>query len=158
MDEALRPVIFGLVLLVVAFFVQRRTWKKRSEMGHVDPLEAVQRDAAKIDQHHRNEMNRLQNKLHDFERTIDGKIQTRFVQLEELLIQADAEIERLHQELNRLKGTSAQHGTVELTAKENSMIQHLAESGYTISEISRLTDYSETEIQASLDDSHPEAA
>ena len=68
------------------------------------------------------------------------------------------QIERLHQELNRLKGTSAQHGTVELTAKENSMIQHLAESGYTISEISRLTDYSETEIQASLDDSHPEAA
>lgn len=150
MSEALQPIALGLLLLVFAFFIQRRTWRARAQRGKIDPLQQAQTELHQLENHQRNEVNRLETRLHDFERSVDGKIETRVTQLEQLLIQADQEIERLTQALNNSGKESVSRKETGLTSRQAAMIRHLAESGYSPVEISGLTEISETTIASCL--------
>ncbi|QDU79591.1 hypothetical protein Pla110_13020 [Polystyrenella longa] len=103
MFNGLEHVALGGFILLAAYIIQRRTWRKRSSRNRSNAYAESQREIIALDNAQRNELNRLHVKLHDFERMVDAKVQTRVLQLEQLLELADQEIQRLNGEVARIQ-------------------------------------------------------
>ncbi|MEZ6047341.1 MAG: hypothetical protein R3C11_17520 [Planctomycetaceae bacterium] len=102
MFNGLEHVALGGFILLAAYIIQRRTWRLRGGRRDKSSYDEAQAEISALENAQRNELNRLQVKLHDFERMVDAKVQTRMLQLEQLLEQADQEIHRLNGEIARL--------------------------------------------------------
>jgi len=98
--------VFMLLMLIAVTFMIRWALSAPGRQRSVS-RKSVQEDARQRDASASAQMTRLEVRLHDFSREVDGRIQTRMAILDRLIIDAEREIQRLQ---NLLGQTSPDGG------------------------------------------------
>ena len=79
-------VLLGLLLLVTAF-VLRRSFSGIKKSQQRDPLKEARQEIRAAETGHAAKINRMELKLHDYDREIDGRTQTQIALLDQLVIE-----------------------------------------------------------------------
>ena len=106
------------------------------------------------------EVRKLDVRVHNYEREVEGRVQTTLTLLDRLLLEADQETERLHGLLltagkvdeTPTDSESAMSVTTPLTADERQMVHGLKDTGYTVPQIVRLLRRPADDVTAVLSD------
>ena len=136
MFNGLEHVALGGFILLAAYVIQRRTWRARYGRSNSTSYDEAQREIVALENQQRTELNRLHVQLHDFERMVDAKVQTRMLQLEQLLEQTDQEIHRLNTEVARLRSPDA----VPRNVSTEKFSELMRDSGFDTEEVEHLRD------------------
>ncbi len=92
--------ILGVLLIGVTFVVR---WSARPTGKKIrDPLRDVQEEFRQVESSYQGQLSRMEVRLHDFAREIEGRMQTRIAMLDQLVVDARHEIERLEGLLKRV--------------------------------------------------------
>lgn len=94
--NGLQLVVLGLLVLVVAFLLRRSIVLAKRQRSGLDTAE-ISRPALSADARAAAEIQRLEVRLHDFDREIESRMQTRIATLDQLIVEADREISRLNE-------------------------------------------------------------
>lgn len=94
--SALQLVLLGLSLLTVGFVLWRGFTRGRRSRGR-DLTAEVRKEMLDSEQTISGRMEKLEVRLHDYRREVEGQIETRIALLNQLLIEADSEIKRLRE-------------------------------------------------------------
>jgi len=89
-------VLLGLSLLIVGIVLWRGFARGRRSRGR-DVTAEVRREMLDAEQTVSGRMDKLEVRLHDYGREVEGRIETRIALLNQLLIEADRKIERLQE-------------------------------------------------------------
>lgn len=93
-------VILGVLLIGVTLVVR---WSARPNTKKSrDPLRDVQDEFRQVESSYQGQLSRMEVRLHDFAREIEGRMQTRIAMLDQLVVDARHEIERLEGLLKRV--------------------------------------------------------
>jgi hypothetical protein len=95
----------GAILVVAAWFLRRRA--RRKTICPRDPLREVQAEFRRKESSPAGQLNQLEVRLYDFAREVEGRIQTRISLLNQLVLDADREIDRLQQLIARAENGSS---------------------------------------------------
>lgn len=88
--------LMGLgVILMVASLLMRRSAARRRQAHKADPIRQVQSEFHRIEASHAGRITKLEVRLHDFAREVEGRIETRLALLDRLILDADEEITQL---------------------------------------------------------------
>lgn len=158
-------ILTGGLILVVAWAL-RKSFRNQRRIRDRNPLGEAQHEISKIEQSQFNRLNQLEIKLYEYGREVEARTDDRLRILDELLQEADREINRLRQQLaltqqkpddgplpagpDILMYENSGHPTV--TAEQRSMIVYLSQAGFSAQEISNCLTYHLTEIEAILDE------
>ena len=95
---------FVLVLLIIAFgFSMRRIAHRRWRGRRYDPIGEATKELATRQATSDAQLNRHEVKLHDIARVTEAKLQTKLAVTDEMVTQADREIERLESLLEEIR-------------------------------------------------------
>jgi len=94
--SSLQLILLGLSLLTVGFVLWRGFARGRRSRGR-DLTAEVRKEMLDSEQTVSGRMEKLEVRLHDYHREVEGRIETRVALLNQLLIDADREIERLRE-------------------------------------------------------------
>ncbi len=172
-------VLIGSLILVVIFVLRRSSILSQRSRGR-DVLNEVRDDLRKAEQSAAGGIRRLEVRLYDYGREIEGQVQTRMTALDQLVLEAEQEAARLKQLLaeSRQRGLSqaeqiypAEHATVSssksdatdrserlLAAEQRRMIVLLFDAGYSPEQIATLTSRSASLIATVLDEERMDRA
>jgi len=89
-------ILLGLSLLTVGFVLWRGFARGRRSRGRDLPAE-IRREMLDSEQTVSGRIEKLEVRLHDYHREVEGRIETRVALLNQLLIDADNEIQRLRE-------------------------------------------------------------
>ena len=103
--SSLQLVLLGLSLLTVGFVLWRGFARGRRSRGR-DLTAEVRREMLASEQTVTGRMEKLEVRLHDYGREVEGRIETRIAVLNQLLIEADREIKRLRSLLSESDGSA----------------------------------------------------
>lgn len=149
----------GILMLTATIFrIGRRSWHRVKTR---DSQQEARRDLLAAEESSTNRVNHLEVRLHEFERSVLGRVDTTMQLLDQLSAEADRDIERLEQLLEESSATVAagkRSESHELTHTQREMIRHLADAGYRPAEIADLAGVSQSQVLAVLDlpaDEHP---
>ncbi len=171
-------IVMGFLSVLFAGVVCWRMWlaRKVREEQAMHGRTQDRREASEAMERVATHVNQFELRLYDFNREVEGRIETRLTQLDQLVVEADREIVRL-QDLLRKKGTdnttaagpditlpgssaktsaqpSAQTGDATrgpLTPWQRRMVLHLSEAGYNAREVAALIDREEEEVKIALE-------
>lgn len=170
---------FDLVLtgsmILLAIFLLRRTAVRSKRSRNRDVLTEVRDDFRKTEKSAARNIQRLEVRLYDYGREIEGQVQTRMSMLERLLEDAEHEAARLRQVLadsraqNPEPARTASSSTGRLTSsspednkalagEQRGMIVHLFDAGYSPEQIATLTSRPAELITAVLEAERPRRA
>ncbi len=145
--------VFLGMALVTTLLVRssaKRSMKSRSR----DVLGEAREELTLRDQAASNLIQKMEVRLHDYGREIEGRMEARLDLLDQLIIDADREIIRLQTALaetyRKSSSTSGSHEQCDLSAEQHQMLHHLADAGYSAGEIANLIQASVAEISAML--------
>ena len=173
--SSLQLVLLGLGILVVAFVLRRGIVLGRRSRGR-DVADEVRKERCAAEQSSVAQIRKLEVRLHDYSREIEGQMQTRISMLNQLVVEADREIGRLRQLLqtsrrtetatamrrgpdivgpptavNAAEPSGASHPVSPSTDAQRRMVWHLQQAGYSAEQIGKLTDRPEAEVRAILE-------
>jgi hypothetical protein len=138
-------ILLGLAILVIGFLLWRSfTLGKKSRER--DPAAEARAEMRAAERSAESEVRKLEIRLHNYGREVEGRVQTTLTLLDRLILEADQETERLHGLLltagavdETVTGTDeTQAVTAPLTADERQMVRGLKDTGYTVPQIARL--------------------
>jgi hypothetical protein len=157
-------ILVGLLVLVTAFLL-RRTFVRGRRSRRRNVLKEVQNDFREAERSAARSVERLEVRLYDYGREIEGQVQTRMARLDRLVVEAEQEAGRLKQLLADSRGpqqdaadTTAGHSSrspAEVPDAHRSMIVHLADAGYSGEQIANLASRPIEFVQSVLDDERP---
>ncbi|MFK7779298.1 MAG: hypothetical protein QM501_14425 [Gimesia sp.] len=153
----------GGLILVVAWAL-RKTFRNQRRIRNRNPLREAQQEISKLEQSQFNRLNQLEIKLYEYGREIEARSDDRLRILDELLLEADQEINRLRQQLALAQQNSndvplksgpdilmyESSGNISVTAEQRSMIVYLSQAGFSAQEISNCFTYNLAEIEVIL--------
>jgi hypothetical protein len=103
------------------------------------------------------EIQRLESRLYDFDREVEGRVATTLAMLDRLIEEAESEIARLEDAVERSRRMPVVAARVPdvviqrpLSSRERRMIAHLSAAGYTAGEIAQLTGRPAGDVSATL--------
>ncbi|MCH9653179.1 MAG: hypothetical protein K0U86_05290 [Planctomycetes bacterium] len=91
-------ILTGGMILVVAWAL-RKTFRNQRRVRDRNPLHEAQQELTQIEQSQLNRLNQLEIKLYEYGREVEARTDNRLRVLDELLQEADREINRLRQQL-----------------------------------------------------------
>lgn len=152
-------ILLGLAILVIGFLLWRSfTLGKKSRER--DPAAEARAEMRAAERSAESEVCKLEVRLHNYGREVEGRVQTTLTLLDRLLLEADQETERLHGLLltagkvdeTPTDSESAMSVTTPLTADERQMVRGLKDTGYTVPQIARLLRRPADDVTAVLSD------
>jgi hypothetical protein len=168
---------FVLVLFVLAFgFTMRRAAHRRWRGRKYDPIGTATKELATRSATSDAQLAKHEVELHDIARVAEAKLQTKLAVMDEMVLQADREIERLESLLDEIRDVptprlaefrdveNAQDGTESFDnspVEPDQFIRLLRQSGYNPEEIANATKRPVADIRRILgepDDGQSEAA
>lgn len=168
---------FVLVLFVLAFgFTMRRAAHRRWRNRKYDPIGNATKELASRQAASDAQLSKHEVELHDIARAAEAKLQTKLAVMDEMVLQADREIERLEALLEEIRDvptprlaefrddTEAEDGSESFDnspVEPDQFIRLLRQSGYNPDEIASATKRPVAEIRRILgepDDGQSEAA
>lgn len=157
-------IITGVLILLVAWSL-RRSFREQSRISSRDPLKEAQKEIATREQSQLNRLDQLEVKLYEYGREVESRSDDRLQMLDELLRDADREINRLRQQLalaQQKTGTPSASSTEEpgpdilvyenprkftKVAERRFMIVYLSQAGFSAQEISNCFQCDQSEIE-----------
>jgi hypothetical protein len=146
---------FVLVLFVLAFgFTMRRAAHRRWRSRKYDPISAATKELATRSATSDAQLAKHEVELHDIARVAEAKLQTKLAVMDEMVVQADREIERLESLLEEIRDVptprlaefrdvaNAEDGTESFDnspVEPDQFIRLLRQSGYNPEEIANAT-------------------
>ncbi|MGZ0166574.1 MAG: hypothetical protein ACKVII_21835 [Planctomycetales bacterium] len=168
---------FVLVLFVLAFgFTMRRAAHRRWRSRKYDPISVATKELATRAATSDAQLSKHEVELHDIARVAEAKLQTKLAVMDEMVVQADREIERLESLLEEIRDVptprlaefrdvaNAEDGTESFDnspVEPDQFIRLLRQSGYNPEEIANATKRPVADIRRILgepDDGQSEAA
>tara|TARA_R110002072_G_scaffold238769_3_gene396478 strand:+ start:129989 stop:130525 length:537 start_codon:yes stop_codon:yes gene_type:complete len=168
---------FVLVLFVLAFgFTMRRTAHRRWRGRKYDPIANATKELATRQASSAAQLSKHEVELHDIARAAEAKLQTKLAVMDEMVLQADREIERLESLLEEIRDVptprlaefrdvaAAEDGSGSFDnspVEPDQFIRLLKQSGYNAEEIANATKRPVADIRKILgepDDDQSEAA
>jgi hypothetical protein len=168
---------FVLVLFVLAFgFTMRRNAHRRWRGRKFDPIDKATKELATRTATSDAQLSKHEVELHDIARVAEAKLQTKLAVMDEMVLQADREIERLESLLDEIRDvptprlaefrdeTPAEDGSESFDnspVEPDQFIRLLRQSGYNPEEIANATKRPVADIRRILgepDDGQSEAA
>ncbi len=181
--EALSPtqlVLVGLMILAGAFVLRRSTVLSQRSKAR-DVAGELRREMRYAEQTVSSQIRKLEVRLYDYGREVEGRLQTKMVQLDRLIVDADREIDRLQQLVDESRqgnpstgmkagpdiiGPAAAHPSVSSGAlppcdssepsrlgfPKRRMIVRLSQAGYSADEIARILERSQHEVRGVLEE------
>lgn len=168
---------FVLVLFVLAFgFTMRRNAHRRWRGRKFDPIDNATKELATRTATSDAQLSKHEVELHDIARVAEAKLQTKLAVMDEMVLQADREIERLESLLDEIRDvptprlaefrdeTPAEDGSESFDnspVEPDQFIRLLRQSGYNPEEIANATKRPVADIRRILgepDDGQSEAA
>jgi hypothetical protein len=167
--------IIALGLLIISTgLLLRRSARRTRRVRNSDALGDAQRNMHRAEQSVVSVIRRMEVDLHDSSRDIEGRVQTRIAVLEELIVDADREMDRLQDSLTELRdlldrtGQTPQAADTErqvadrvdsatsgppfdLSTDEIQTVIDLNGVGFSPDEIARHLDCPQTDVQSALD-------
>jgi hypothetical protein len=101
--NSVQYILLGIAVLITGV-VLSRSFRKAKALANRNPADEARRDFARAEQSQLAVFNRLELRLYDFAREMEGRLETRMALLDELIAEADREIARM-QELLSNSGT-----------------------------------------------------
>lgn len=98
-------IIVGALLVGVAFILRRSAGGRKPTRVR-DPLREVHEEFLHAESSYASQLNQMEVRLHDFAREVEGRIQMRLAVLDQLVVDADREIERLEFVLAQSRGVA----------------------------------------------------
>lgn len=159
-------IITGGLILAVAWIL-RKNFRTQHRVRNRDPLNEARQELSKIEQSQLNRLNQLEVKLYEYGREVESRSDDRLHVLDELLREADREINRLRQQLALVAQQNSSEapvkpgpdilihensGTISVTSEQRSMIIYLNQAGFSTQEISNCFHHSLTDIEAIIAD------
>ncbi|WP_298868090.1 hypothetical protein [uncultured Gimesia sp.] len=156
-------ILTGGMILVVAWAL-RKTFRNQRRVRDRNPLHEAQHELTQIEQSQFNRLNQLEIKLYEYGREVEARTDNRLRVLDELLQEADREINRLRQQLALTQQNpedSARKSSPDIlmyedsrsftvTAEQRSMVVYLSQAGFSAQEISNCFTLDLPEVQAIL--------
>ena len=150
-------VVLGLLILVTGFVLRRSAiLNKRSQAR--DPAAEVRSEMYNAERAAGNWIHNLEVRMHDYSREVEGRIETNLARLEQLIVAADSEFERLSQliqessgrnpELSQTPGTENPEFSEE--RQQRFMIVKLRKSGFEHHEIAGIANCSVDTVRSVL--------
>ena len=147
----LQIILLGLSLLAIAFVLRRTARSRRRSQQH-DPLQELQQEIRTAETSTLAHLHGLESRLHDYEREVNGKIQTQITVLNQLVREADSRIVSL-QKYSRVPTpahSAERDDRMPMTQEQHRAIIHLHQAGFEIAEIAHCLERSEAEIHSVL--------
>tara|TARA_R110002111_G_scaffold168038_2_gene233907 strand:+ start:112 stop:657 length:546 start_codon:yes stop_codon:yes gene_type:complete len=91
-------IVTGGLILVVAWAL-RRSFREQRRVRNRNPMDEAKKELASLEQSQFNRLNQLEVKLYEYGREVDARSDDRLRVLDELLLDADREINRLRTQL-----------------------------------------------------------
>lgn len=146
-------IFLGLAIIVFAF-VLRRSYKKVQKSALNDPQQNAKNKLVAAEQSAAGRVNKLETRLHNYGREIEGRMETRIAMLDQMLQEADQKVSELTTLLEQASQQISNAPTPPAAAiAENElarMMDHLRKAGYSHQEIARLTKRTTQEVAAVL--------
>lgn len=157
-------VILTGILLIATAWALKKNFRMQKRVRDRDPLKEAQHAIAHEEQNQINRLNQIEVKLFDYGREVEARSDNRLRVLDELLQDADREINRLRQQLaltqQNPSEAPAQPGPdismyensrkIAATLEQRSMIVYLSQAGFSTQEISNCFQHSVSDIETIL--------
>ncbi|MBT6155014.1 MAG: hypothetical protein HOL01_00660 [Planctomycetaceae bacterium] len=153
-------ILLGLAIVVIGFLL-RRSFTLGKKSRERDPAAEVRAEMRAAEQAAESGIRKMEVRLYDYGREVEGRVQTTLTLLNRLILEADEETGRLHELLLTAgqvdETATAAEGvpsvTAPLTADEQRMVRDLKGAGYTVPQISRLLRRPVDDVTAVISDS-----
>jgi hypothetical protein len=138
--NSVQYILLGIAVLITGV-VLSRSFRKAKVLANRNPADEARRDLARAEQSQVAVFNRLELRLYDFAREMEGRLETRMALLDELIAEADREIARMQDLLSHSgthRGTPQSTRAAEATAAADAdippadvarMLDHLRRAG-----------------------------
>ena len=157
-------VLLALLGATTAFLL-RRGYRRRTQIAGRDVAAELRSEARARSRGELGEITRLETRLYDFGREVEGRVETTFALLDRLIADAETEIARLETVLEASRQAPARRTTIRmpdvvgpahrpLAPEDRRMIAHLAAAGYGVGEIAHLVGRSAAEVAAAIGGGH----
>lgn len=144
--------LLGVLLIGTAAFLRRLVSKQR-RIANRNPMAEARVTLRAAEATNALNLRKLELRLHDFQREAEGRIETRMAQLDQLILQADEEIERLRSALHESQ-PAEKRAEANLGSNDHKhqlyLVQHLADAGYAPEQIAVMVALPTTEVLATL--------
>tara|TARA_R110002095_G_scaffold56114_3_gene48187 strand:+ start:103 stop:654 length:552 start_codon:yes stop_codon:yes gene_type:complete len=162
-------IVTGGLILVVAWAL-RRSFREQRRVRNRNPMEEAKKELATLEQSQFNRLNQLEVKLYEYGREVDARSDDRLRILDELLLDADREINRLRTQLALTQQSSPAAAPVPASKSESApdilvyeksrkisaaserrtMMVYLSQAGFSAQEISNCFYCSLSEVETIL--------
>ena len=153
-------VLLALLGATTAFLL-RRGYRRRTQIAGRDVAAELRSETRARGRGELAEITRLETRLYDFGREVEGRVETTFALLDRLIAEAEDEITRLETALEASRHAPPPRATIRmpdvtgpthrpLSPEDRRMIVHLAAAGYGAGEIAHLVGRSAAEVAAAI--------
>ncbi|QDT25831.1 hypothetical protein [Gimesia panareensis] len=162
-------ILTGGLLLAIAWTL-RRNFRAQHQSRNRDPLAEARSELSDLEKNQMNRLNQLEVKLYDFGREVEARSEDRLRVLDELLQEADQEINRLRTQLALAQqGPTADSSTsgpdilvyeqerkrLSASAEQRLMMVYLNQAGFSAQEISNCFQCSPQDVEKVLAEDIP---
>ncbi|MEQ8635690.1 hypothetical protein [Gimesia maris] len=161
-------ILTGVLLLTVAWML-RKNFRYQHQVRNRSPLDEAQQELSSLEQSQFNRLNQLEIKLYEYGREVESRSDDRLRVLDELLREADQEINRLRQQLaltQQKQNDSTQKAGPDIlvyeksqplsaTAEKRLMMVYLSQAGFSAQEISNCFQCPREEVERVLAEDCP---
>ena len=149
----LQLILLGLAVLVIAFVLYRGiALSQRS--GRRDFAAEARAELNRTERAAASGIEKLEVRLHDYGREIEGRVATTRTMLDRLILDAEQEARRLSELLKQSRPIAQSETLRKLTSDEHEMLRELQRAGYGIDRLARLLGRPTEEIIAALQETH----
>jgi len=162
-------ILTGVLILVIAWML-RKNFRAQHKSRNRDPLAEARNELTDLEKSQMNRLNQLEIKLYDYGREVEARSEDRLLMLDELLKQADEEINRLRTQLALAQqqppaeDSSAgpdillyeqERRRLSASAEQKLMMVYLSQAGFSAQEISNCFQCSLQEVEKVLAEELP---
>ncbi|WP_417380580.1 hypothetical protein [Gimesia sp.] len=161
-------ILTGVLLLAVAWAL-RKNFRYQRQVRNRNPLNEAQQELSSREQSQFNRLNQLEIKLYEYGREIESRSDARLRVLDELLREADQEINRLRQQLALTQQKQSEPGEkagpdilvyeksqpLSATAEKRLMMVYLSQAGFSAQEIGNCFQCTREEVEQVLAEDCP---
>ncbi|HVV98840.1 MAG TPA: hypothetical protein VHB77_00795 [Planctomycetaceae bacterium] len=101
--SSIQFVLLGIAVLITGLVVSR-SMRRAKALANRNPADEARRDFVRAEQGQSATINRLELRLYDFAREMEGRLETRMALLDQLIAEADREIARMQELLTNTGG------------------------------------------------------
>ena len=136
--NSVQYILLGIAVLITGV-VLSRSFRKAQALANRNPADEARRDFARAEQSQSAVFNRLELRLYDFAREMEGRLETRMALLDELIAEADREIARMQELLANSRGGTRGSETLRFTPPAQASAA--ADSDIPAADVARMLDH-----------------